>query len=92
MSLVIVKNNKAVNKSDQDNSNNTFSIFDGKVAKYKWKKLIGSAKIYWKRLSIQELTLTNGDKDGLIKLLKDRYSIQQKEAERQVEEFFSQNK
>lgn len=57
-----------------------------------WKQLSGKAKIAWGKLTDDELTQINGDAERLAGLVQERYGRTREEAEREVRDFFDQNR
>ena len=51
----------------------------------KWKQLKGSAKQQWGKLTDDDLTEINGQKDQLIGKLQKRYGYTKEQAERELE-------
>jgi len=52
--------------------------------KGRWTQAVGSAKQTWGKLTDDELTRVEGDRDKLVGLVQERYGIGREEAERQV--------
>ena len=52
-----------------------------------WKQLKGRAKQQWGKLSDDDLTRAEGDRDILLGRIQERYGIARDEAERQVSEW-----
>ena len=67
------------------------SIFNAQTFKANWQQLVGLAKNQWSRLTEEDLTKACGDEQKLTMLVKDRYSLKQDEAGRQVKEFLTKN-
>ena len=52
-----------------------------------WKQLKGQAKQQWGKLTDDDLTRAEGDRDILIGRVQERYGIAREEAERQVSDW-----
>lgn len=52
-----------------------------------WKQFQGRAKQQWGKLTDDDLTRAEGDRDILIGRIQERYGIAREEAERQVSEW-----
>jgi uncharacterized protein YjbJ (UPF0337 family) len=50
-----------------------------------WKQARGQAKIWWARLTDNELDETQGEYDKLVGLLQSRYGWTREQAEREIE-------
>lgn len=57
-----------------------------------WKQLSGKAKAVWGDLTDDELTEINGNAEQLAGLIQERYGRTREEAEREVKDFFKQNR
>jgi uncharacterized protein YjbJ (UPF0337 family) len=57
-----------------------------------WKKQMGAAKITWGKLTSDELLKIEGQQQKLAGLVQERYAITRDEADRQVKNFFANNK
>ena len=55
--------------------------------KGKWKQLQGSAKEQWGKLTDDELTQIEGNRDKLVGKIQEKYGVAREEAERQVKEW-----
>lgn len=55
--------------------------------KGKWKQLQGSAKEQWGKLTDDELSQIEGDRDQLVGKIQEKYGVAREEAERQVKEW-----
>lgn len=55
--------------------------------KGQWKQLVGTLKEKWGKLTDDDLTVAEGNRDYLVGRLQERYGIAKDEAERQVREF-----
>lgn len=55
-------------------------IFEGK-----WKQVRGQAKIWWGKLTDDELEMVNGKLDKLIGLLQEKYGYTLQQAEEEIE-------
>jgi uncharacterized protein YjbJ (UPF0337 family) len=58
----------------------------------KWQQLKGKIKQQWGKLTDDDLTMLEGNRDQLIGKVQERYGIAREEAERQVREFKDRNK
>jgi uncharacterized protein YjbJ (UPF0337 family) len=58
----------------------------------KWKQFTGKIKEQWGKLTDDDLTMIEGNRDQFIGRLQERYGIAKEEAERQLREFQSRNK
>ncbi len=56
------------------------NIFEGK-----WKQMRGQAKIWWAKLTDDDLEKVNGNVDKLIGLLQEKYGYTQQQAEAEFE-------
>ena len=52
-----------------------------------WKQLKGRVKEQWGKLTDDDLTQLNGQRDQLVGKLQEKYGIAKKEAQKQVKEF-----
>jgi uncharacterized protein YjbJ (UPF0337 family) len=52
-----------------------------------WKQLVGKAKEKWGKLTDNDWTVVEGQRDQLVGRIQERYGIARKEAERQVADF-----
>jgi uncharacterized protein YjbJ (UPF0337 family) len=57
--------------------------------KGKWTQAKGSAKQQWGKLTDDELTQIEGDKDRLVGKVQEKYGVAREEAERQVNDWSS---
>lgn len=57
-----------------------------------WKQLSGKAKAAWGDLTDDELTRINGNAEQLTGLIQERYGRTREEAEREVKDFFDNNR
>ena len=55
--------------------------------KGKWKQFQGQAKQQWGKLTDDDLTRAEGDRDILVGRIQERYGIVREEADRQVSEW-----
>ncbi len=55
--------------------------------KGKWKQFQGQAKQQWGKLTDDDLTRAEGDRDILVGRIQERYGIAREEADRQVSEW-----
>jgi len=51
-----------------------------------WNQMKGSAKVRWGKLTDDDLTLIEGEKDKLVGKLQETYGMSKEEAEREVDE------
>jgi uncharacterized protein YjbJ (UPF0337 family) len=58
----------------------------------KWQQVKGKIKQQWGKLTDDDLTMLEGNRDQLIGKVQERYGIAREEAERQVREFKDRNK
>lgn len=58
------------------------------VLKGKWKQLKGEVKQQWGRLTDDDLSRIEGNRDELVGRIQERYGYSREEAEREVEEYF----
>ncbi len=59
--------------------------------KAQWSKRISAAKLAWSKLSEAELLKSEGHEQKLATLVKERYSVSQEEADKQIKRFFETN-
>jgi uncharacterized protein YjbJ (UPF0337 family) len=52
-----------------------------------WKQLKGNIKSRWGKLTDDDLTAIDGEKDKLIGTIQERYGISKEEAERQIDDY-----
>ncbi|QFT57432.1 hypothetical protein FIU94_01235 [Sulfitobacter sp. THAF37] len=52
-----------------------------------WKQMTGSIKSEWGKLTDDEVTQAEGDRDKLVGKIQERYGVAKDEAERQVDDF-----
>lgn len=57
------------------------------ILKGKWKQIKGQAKVYWGKLTDDDLTQMDGTTDKLVGRLQERYGYTKEEAEREVNKF-----
>ncbi len=55
--------------------------------KGKWKQLQGAVKTKWGKLTDDDITVINGQREQLIGKIQQRYGIARDEAQRQVDEW-----
>ncbi|HHX88281.1 MAG TPA: CsbD family protein [Paracoccus sp.] len=55
------------------------------TVKGKWKQTTGSAKAQWGKLTDDELTQIEGNRDKLIGKVQEKYGLAKEEAEKQVD-------
>ncbi len=55
--------------------------------KGKWKQLQGSAKEQWGKLTDDDLSRIEGDRDQLVGKIQERYGVAREEAEKQVDQW-----
>lgn len=53
----------------------------------KWKQMKGSLKTRWGKLTDDDLTAIEGQKDQLVGRIQERYGIAREEAQKQVDEW-----
>ena len=53
----------------------------------KWKQLKGSVKEKWGKLTDDDLTVINGNRDKLVGMVQERYGIAREEAQRRADEW-----
>jgi uncharacterized protein YjbJ (UPF0337 family) len=58
----------------------------------KWKQAKGKIKEQWGKLTDDDLTMLEGNRDQLVGKVQERYGIAREEAERQVREFRDRNR
>lgn len=54
-----------------------------------WKQMKGSVKSWWGKLTDDDVTQVNGDRDKLVGMLQERYGWSKEEANREVDKHFS---
>lgn len=59
------------------------------TVKGKWKQAKGSAKVNWGKLTDDELTQIEGNRDKLVGKVQEKYGIAREEAEKQVDDWAS---
>lgn len=57
-----------------------------------WKQLSGKAKAAWGELTDDDLTQINGNAERLAGLIQEKYGRTREEANREVQDFFDQNR
>jgi uncharacterized protein YjbJ (UPF0337 family) len=62
-------------------------IMNSDELKGKWNQLKGSAKSQWGKLTDDELTQIEGDRDKLVGKIQEKYGVAREEAEKQVKEW-----
>ncbi len=55
------------------------------ILKGKWRQMRGEAKIWWGKLTDDDLDVINGDYDKLVGTLQERYGYSREQAEREVD-------
>lgn len=55
--------------------------------KGKWNQLKGSAKSQWGKLTDDDLTQVEGDRDKLVGKIQEKYGVAREEAEKQVNDW-----
>ena len=68
------------------------SMPEGDAISDRWKRLVGSARIVWAKLSEEELLRSNGQADTLTGLVQERYAISREAAGKRVRNFLQQYK
>ncbi len=61
------------------------------LLKGKWNELKGSVKQYWGKLTDDDMTQINGNKDQLIGKLQERYGYSKEHAQQEVNTFEKNN-
>ena len=59
------------------------------TAKGNWKQMKGTAKQQWGKLTDDDLTRIEGDRDRLVGAVQERYGVAKDEADRQVRDWES---
>jgi uncharacterized protein YjbJ (UPF0337 family) len=59
------------------------------IAKGNWKQLKGTVKQQWGKLTDDDLTRIEGDRDILVGTVQERYGVAKDDAERQVRDWES---
>lgn len=57
------------------------------IVKGKWKQASGSAKTQWGKLTDDELTQIEGNRDKLVGKVQEKYGVAKEEAEKQVDDW-----
>jgi len=57
------------------------------IVKGKWKQATGSAKAQWGKLTDDELTQIEGNRDKLVGKVQEKYGVAKEEAEKQVDDW-----
>jgi len=57
----------------------------------KWKQVQGEVKKQWGKLTDDDLTIVEGQKDKLVGLVQERYGYAREQAEREVDEFLQKH-
>lgn len=57
------------------------------IIKGKWKQISGKAKAQWGKLTDDDLTTLEGNRDYLAGKVQERYGVAKDEAQKQVREF-----
>lgn len=68
------------------------ALSDAEIFAGRWKRLVGSARIVWARLSEDELLKSEGQAERLVGLVKERYAVTEEAATRRVHNFLGQYK
>ena len=58
--------------------------------KAKWKQLTGEAKRHWGKLTDDDVTMVEGDRDKLVGKIQERYGKSKDEAEKEVNEWIEE--
>lgn len=58
----------------------------------KWKQLAGKAKVAWGNLTDDDLAKIDGNAERLAGVIQERYGKTREEAEREVNDFFENNR
>ncbi|MEM7735461.1 MAG: CsbD family protein [Deinococcota bacterium] len=61
------------------------------VIQGKWKQMRGEAQRKWGKLTDDDLDVAEGNRDKLVGKIQERYGVAKDEAERQVNEWASNN-
>ena len=61
------------------------------ILKGRWAQLKGELKTQWGKLTDNDLTQIEGEKDKLVGKVRERYGIERDEAERQVNDWLRKN-
>ena len=61
------------------------------IFKGRWAQLKGELKTQWGKLTDNDLTQIEGQKDKLVGKVRERYGIERDEAERQVDDWLKKN-
>ena len=78
-------------QNNQHSLHDRISAANKSAAKESWMQRLVAAKTKWKKLTEVELSKTEGNRNKLIDLVRQRYAISQQDAEEQVLNFFSKN-
>lgn len=54
-----------------------------------WNQLAGAAKRRWGKLTDDDLSVVEGDRDRLVGKIQERYGVSKEEAEQQVDDWLS---
>ena len=61
------------------------------ILKGRWAQLKGELKTQWGKLTDNDVTQIEGEKDKLVGKVRERYGIERDEAERQVNDWLKKN-
>jgi uncharacterized protein YjbJ (UPF0337 family) len=67
--------------------NDRSRIMSQDMIKGQWKQLKGQVKEHWGRLTDDDLTTIEGQRDNLVGRIQERYGLAKEKAAEQVEEF-----
>jgi uncharacterized protein YjbJ (UPF0337 family) len=62
------------------------------IIKGKWERVKGSVQKQWGKLTNDDLDQINGDRKKLTGRIRERYGVEQDEAEKQIKQWEKQNK
>ena len=57
------------------------------IAKGQWKQMTGSVKQQWGKLTDDDMTRIEGDRDRLVGIVQERYGVAKDDADRQVRDW-----
>lgn len=60
------------------------------ILKGRWEQLKGSLKTQWGKLTDNDITLIEGERDKLVGKVRERYGLARDDAERQVDDWLRQ--
>lgn len=56
-----------------------------------WKQMTGQIKSHWGKLTDDEITEAEGNRENFVGKIQEKYGVAKDEAERQVDEFFAKH-